>query len=80
MDRWMLVKASEDGKPVSWLTSISLAKLLDDPWSWAGVTSFMDLDDLPDDPNYWPEGVGVLIKYQVVVPVAAGSYKLPEEN
>lgn len=77
--RWMLIHSSEEGNPISWLSDTDLADLLAEPTNW-GVTRFADHDRLPRDPNYWNEKVGVLIKYEVVIPVPAGMYKLPEEN
>lgn len=77
--RWMLIHGSENGTPISWLDDMDLSDLLENPTNW-GVVSFADPAGLPSDTNYWPEKVGVLIRYEVVIPVPAGAYKLPEEN
>lgn len=74
--RWMLLRANEDGNPICILDDAKLADLLANPTNW-GVTHFADLYGLPDDHNYWDEKVGVLIRYEVVIPVPAGIYTLP---
>jgi hypothetical protein len=74
---WMLLKASEDGCPMVQLDADDLKDLLANPANW-GVTMFAELSHLPTDPNYWQSKVGVLIRYEVVVPEPAGIYKLPE--
>lgn len=72
----MLLLPSEDGNPMHFLGEQRLADLLQDPQGW-GVDGFTELSLLPSDPNYWPTGVAVLIRFEVVVPEAAGAYRLP---
>lgn len=74
--RWMLIKGSEDGTPISWLDEADLADLLANPTNW-GVVNFGDPAELSADTNYWPEKVGVLVRYEIVCPVPAGIYRLP---
>jgi hypothetical protein len=74
---WMLIKASEDGKPTTVLKPHELDDLLRNPINW-GVTGFAELDGLPDDPNYWPAKVGVLVRFETVIPQPAGIYRLPD--
>jgi hypothetical protein len=77
-ERWMLIRGSEEGNPITWLDDTDLEDLLDNPEDWR-VASFADHVGLPDDPNYWSSKVGVLVRYEVVIPVPAGTYKLPED-
>lgn len=74
--RWALIKASEDGNPITWLDSDDLDDVLTNPSDW-GVVNFAHPDLLADDPNYWPAKTAVLLRYEVVVPEPAGVYKLP---
>lgn len=77
-ERWLLLSPSEDGNPVSWLKPEQLAELLADPGGSYGIDRFVTPDDVRRDPNYWPSDVGILLKVEVVVPVPAGAYQLPE--
>ena len=50
---------------------------MDDPRGWAGVEQFVNPNDINCDPNYWPDGIGILLRVEVVIPVSAGAYRLP---
>lgn len=70
---YALIKADEDGNPVNLLAAGQLQNLLDNSVESYGVKEFKSLAFLQanPDPNYgWGDGVGVLIRYEVVVPVA----------
>lgn len=73
---WILLRASEDGNPITWLSDDELQGLLDEPSSYR-VSEFKDPDELPMDPNYWPPNVAVLLRAETVIPVPAGIFKLP---
>ncbi len=73
---WMLIKASEGGNPITFLTPDDLDRLLTNPEEW-GVTSFVEPRTLYPDPAYWSDGVAALVRYEVVTPIPAGAYKLP---
>jgi hypothetical protein len=75
---WMLVTASEDGNPIQLLDRAKLARVLASPGDW-GIDRFEGFDRLQQDHNYWPSDVGVLLRYEVVIPVPAGAYRLPDE-
>lgn len=79
-ERWMLLRASEDGNPVSWLRPEQLAQLLANPGDTYGIDRFVGPDDVETDHNYWPSDIGILLRVEVVVPVPAGAYKLPDEE
>jgi len=79
-ERWLLLSASEDGNLISWLRPERLAALLADPGSTHGIDRFVTPDDVQADPNYWPSDIGILLRVEVVVPVPAGAYKLPDEE
>lgn len=72
---YALIRGNEDGNPVRWLNPAELADLLARPEDW-GVAEFGDLEGLGPDPNYWPDRVAVLIRYEEVTPERAG-YRLP---
>jgi hypothetical protein len=78
--RWMLIKSSEDGDPITWLTDGLLDDLLAMPRDW-GVERFMsfeEADRLGHDTNYWPDGAALLVRFEAVVPeVAASAWRLP---
>lgn len=84
---YILIRADEDGNPIRWLDQDALAGLLADP-SEAGIERF--LDGLPingdfgastkNDPGYWGDHVGLLLKVEVVVPVPARGYRLPGDH
>ena len=73
--RYALIRSNENGDPLLLLTFEKLGELLAHPENW-GVTRFGDLEGLGSDPNYWPAGVAVLIRYEEVTPEHAG-YRLP---
>lgn len=79
-ERWLLLRANEEGNPISWLKPERLRELLADPGGSYGIDRFLGPDDVAIDPNYWPSDVGILLKVEVVVPVPAGAYRLPEEH
>lgn len=66
---YALLHSDEDGNPVHLLTYEELQVLLASPTEH-GVKSFMSGDWLHDNPdaNYWPNDVGVLLQFTVVVP------------
>ena len=80
MSGYLLLKPSEDGRPLKFLSPRELQELLDDPRSYCGIDDFVDVGQLHPDPNYWTDGLGVLLKYEVVIPVPAGNYRLPDES
>lgn len=67
MHMWILVQASEDGNPVSYLTTRDVEELLQDPQAY-GVKKF--LAELPQetDPNYWQEGEALLFHAELISP------------
>jgi hypothetical protein len=82
MARYMLIRPDEDGNPIRWLDDTQLQELLDDPTGSYGVKAFLGGDE-PDaygDPNYWSRGIGLLVRVEVVTPVPAGSYRLPDAD
>ena len=65
-----LIRANEDGNPILLLNANYLQELLAEPLEFANIREFKDgawFGKNPD-PNYWPEGVGVLVKLEVLVP------------
>lgn len=76
---YILLQGDEDGNPLRLLVGTDLDELLDDPGGTYGITRFEGAAFLVGnrDPNYWPEGVGVLIEAKVVVPRPAGKFVLP---
>jgi hypothetical protein len=75
-----LMQADEDGRHLRIKSETELKEVLDNPEEWSGITEFKDAAWLVEnpDPNYWPEGVAVLLSVRVIVPVPAGQYVLPE--
>lgn len=64
MSKYLLIQASEDGNPVCWLTDEqvkNIPELMEDYM----VTEWVE--DMTD-PNYWPEGKAMLLKYEVANP------------
>lgn len=78
MNRYLLLRPSEDGNPVWLLNPGELSDLLAHPSDW-GVAEFAELSQLPPDPNYWPDKVGVLLRFEGVLPVPAGTFRLPDD-
>lgn len=75
--RWLLIEPDEDGNPCSWLTETELEDRLANAADY-GVRQY--LDQVPDntDPNYWPDGTGLLLKVEIVVPrPATTAFELP---
>ena len=72
MNVYMLIIPDEDGNPVRVLGQLGLAMLLEDSRASYGVTEFKDLEwfEQNTDSNYWPEGTGVLLHAEVIVPKA----------
>jgi hypothetical protein len=64
---YALIKGDEDGNPASLIKGeLDLSNVLEE----YGIERFEDaafLETNPD-PNYWPMGVAVLIKFEVIVP------------
>ena len=77
MSGYLLLRPSEDGGPLKFLSPRELQELLADPKSYCGIDEFVDANQLSPDPNCWTDGLGVLLKYEVVIPVPAGNYRLP---
>jgi len=77
MSDYILLKGNEDGNPIRIIHSIH--HLLDAPEDW-GITKFENgafLGANPD-PNYWPDGTGVLLKVEAVVPEpVTAKWRLP---
>lgn len=74
--RWALLRACEDGNPLKWLAEAEMRELLADPSNWS-IETFKHVDDMYDtDPVYWPKGVGVLLRIEVVEP-ERGGWRLP---
>lgn len=76
----MLLRGSEDGKPLTFLTGEQLRVLLANPGDYAGIQSFVTPEGLDPDPNYWPKGYGILLRYEVVVPIPASGFRLSDES
>lgn len=77
---YVLLKGSEDGNPVRFLSNQGLRDLLADPRDTHGITEFGSA--LPDnhDHNYWPDGYGLLLRAVIVQPEPSGAYRLPDED
>ena len=67
MHHWILIKASEDGNPVSYLTTHELEQLLQDPGSY-GVEKFLSQIPAETDPNYWVRGEALLFYGELIAP------------
>lgn len=78
-DFYMLLQGDEDGNPARILRQEQLEWLLSDPEEEYGVTEFKDAAWLGanQDPNYWPDGVAVLLRCEAVIPKPSGKYVLP---
>lgn len=87
---YLLIRPDEDGNPITELTSATIQDLLAKPAEW-GIQYFGDLSEIPAsgfgspsaanwDTNYWPQGMGVLLKVEIVVPVKPAGYVLPEKS
>lgn len=65
-----IIKGSEDGNPLTVVSAQELEIVLRDPISWGSIKEFRDEKFLlaNPDPNYWGDGVAVLLRFQVVVP------------
>lgn len=70
---YILIKGDEDGNPVKILNDRWLQELLTDSVESFGITEFKDQAwyEQNKDPNYWPDGVGVLLTAAVIVPEPA---------
>ncbi len=75
---YILLRANEDDQFIT-LHGYRLTEFLNDPEAYAGITDFKDAAFLraEPDPYYWPEGVGVLLKCEAVVPQPSGKYRIP---
>lgn len=76
--RWALMRPNEDGHSLRVLAEAELRDLLANPRQWR-VREFLGSEMLGTDPNYWPDGSGLLVRVEVVVPVQGG-YRLPEDG
>jgi hypothetical protein len=67
---YALIKGSDDGTQIVLLPKQQLNELLTNPKEFAGITEFRNgaWFGANPDANYWPEGVGVLVKIEAVVP------------
>lgn len=65
---YLLLKGCDDGTRVTTLFDADVIRLLQDSTGSYGIKEFMDFDWFRKnpDPAYWPEGVGVLIKFDGV--------------
>lgn len=72
MDMYALIRGNEDGNPILLLNDQWLQELLTNPVEFAGIKEFKDGNWFGQHPdaNYWPEGIGVLVKIEAVVPKA----------
>jgi hypothetical protein len=71
---YILIKGDEDGNPNTFLSE-PIGEFLASSLDSYGVSSFEDAKFLREnpDPNYWDEGVAVLVKAEVVVPKSVTS-------
>jgi hypothetical protein len=67
---YALIKGSDDGTQIILLPERKLQELLTNPREFAGIEEFRNGAWFGGNPdaNYWPEGVGVLVKIEAVVP------------
>ena len=70
MSMYALIKGSDDGTRIILLPERKLQELLTNPREFAGIEEFRNgaWFGANPDANYWPEGVGVLVKIEAVVP------------
>lgn len=68
MSQYALIDASDDGTRFRILTDAELGELLNNPTDW-GVERFVTPATREnEDPNYWPDGDAMLVKFDVVEP------------
>lgn len=80
--KYAYIHPDEDGNCFRILDQNDLQEFLEDPEGYSGITKFLSQAGLEkdSDPMGWPEGYGVLIKYEVVVPVEkTKSWRIPGE-
>jgi len=76
--RWILIQASEDGSPVTYLSDSDVAELLADPSAEHGIRAFHAEVPEEQDAAYWPEGTALLLRAEIVVPRrATTAWELP---
>lgn len=68
MKKYLLIKSDEDGNPTTWLDETELQKMLEDPMGYCSVDTFIDHLPEKEDPNYWPDGIGLLLEVKVLTP------------
>jgi hypothetical protein len=76
--RWAVLRPNEDGQHFRMIRDASMYHILGHPEEY-GIGRFAALDELDPDPAVWEPGTAVLLRVEVVVPEAAGGYKLPED-
>lgn len=79
MTMYLLIKPSEDGDPITELVPDRLQNLLDHPEQW-NVREWLSDAAHSWDTNYWRDGVAVLLKAEIVVPVPASGFRLPGDQ
>lgn len=67
MHLWILIQASEDGNPVSYLTTRDVEELLQDPAAY-GVRKFLSEVPQEKDANYWQRGEALLFHAELISP------------
>ncbi len=67
---YALIRSNEDGEPIRLLNSDQLKELLTNPIEYANIREFKDGAWYGRNPDtqYWLDGVGVLVKIEVIVP------------
>lgn len=70
MPNYLLVVSGEDGVRTSAFTSNTIDNLLRDPYEYAGVTKFLDSNDISalDDIESLEEGEAFLLEFTIVKP------------
>ncbi len=76
--RWAIIRPDEDGRHFRPKTEASLKHLLQHPDQY-GIARFAALDELDSDPALWPEGVAVVLRFEVVMPEPMSGFVLPED-
>lgn len=66
MKKYAIIHPDEDGGTLYVIENLN--EFLKDPRGECGVERFLGIEALKSDPNYWDEGDGVLIEFEVIVP------------
>jgi hypothetical protein len=75
---WAIMRSNEDGRHFRLMRSEGeLERLLARPQDH-GISRFETLDQLNEDPAYWPREVAVLLRVDAILPLAVMGYTLPE--